>query len=153
MAVGVGGTRRGRPVTGSYSLEQTDISLQHQTIQINVARACHSAFTDAIAAKTGWFFSPFGKRLVVFEDRRELLLHDGASLVTFRASATPGEFGAMASRLYQRMKKCKGIKEGKVAAEDLRRITLWLDCNCNFFGAYHNEEAQARGEVVRPELE
>jgi cytochrome c553 len=66
---------------------------------------------------------------------------------------TPGEFGAMASKLYQRMQKCKGIKEGKVPADDIRRITLWLDTNCNFFGAYHDEAAQARGELVRPELE
>ena len=51
------------------------------------------------------------------------------------------------------MQKCKGIQEGKVPPEDLRRITLWLDTNCNFFGAYHDEEAQARGERVLPELE
>jgi hypothetical protein len=66
---------------------------------------------------------------------------------------TPGEFGAMASKLYERMQKCKGIKEGKVPTEDIRRITLWLDTNCNFFGAYHDEEAQARGELVLPELQ
>jgi hypothetical protein len=32
----------------------------------------------------------------------------------------------------------------------MRRITLWLDCNSNFYGAYTDLEQQARGEVVRP---
>jgi len=34
----------------------------------------------------------------------------------------------------------------------LHRITLWLDCNSEFLGAYENAPAQARGEVVHPEL-
>ena len=29
-------------------------------------------------------------------------------------------------------------------AEDRHRITLWLDCNSEFFGAYENTQAQAR---------
>jgi hypothetical protein len=37
--------------------------------------------------------------------------------------------------------------------EDLHRIALWLDSNSDFFGAYENTEAQARGEIVRPAVE
>jgi len=37
--------------------------------------------------------------------------------------------------------------------DDLHRLVLWLDSNCNFFGAYHELEKQARGEVVRPSIE
>ena len=46
-----------------------------------------------------------------------------------------------------------GQKRGKVSAEDLRRITLWLDCNSDFFGSYRNTREQARGEIVQPSLE
>jgi len=40
----------------------------------------------------------------------------------------------------------------KLSSEDRRRITLWLDCNSEFYGSYENTQAQARGEVVRPTL-
>jgi hypothetical protein len=32
----------------------------------------------------------------------------------------------------------------------MRRITLWLDCNSNFYGAYHDLDKQARGEAIMP---
>jgi hypothetical protein len=59
--------------------------------------------------------------------------------------------GAKGSKLF-------GLLEGghydvKLSAEDLRRITLWLDCGSDFYGDYHDLEAQARGESVRPALE
>jgi hypothetical protein len=63
----------------------------------------------------------------------------------------PGQFGAKASRLYAILQK--GHYEVKLLPEDLHRITLWLDCSSDFFGAYENTEAQARGEIVRPTLE
>lgn len=34
----------------------------------------------------------------------------------------------------------------------MRRQALWLDCNSNFYGAYHDPAAQARGGVVLPRL-
>jgi len=34
--------------------------------------------------------------------------------------------------------------------EELRRVTLWLDCNSNEIGAYRDAEAQRRGEIVWP---
>jgi hypothetical protein len=64
---------------------------------------------------------------------------------------TPGQFGARASKLYAMLNK--GHHELKLSAADLHRITLWLDCNSDFFGSYEDVEAQCRGEVVRPSLE
>ena len=64
---------------------------------------------------------------------------------------TPGQFGALASRLYQML--AKGHHDLKPPADELYRITLWLDCNSNFFGAYRETERQAQGEVVLPEVE
>jgi hypothetical protein len=63
----------------------------------------------------------------------------------------PGRFGARASRLYAILQK--GHYDVKLPPEDLHRITLWLDCSSDFFGAYEHTEAQARGEIVRPSLE
>ena len=43
----------------------------------------------------------------------------------------------------------------KLPAEDLHRLTLWLDLCSIFYGVYEKAggEAQLRGEVVRPTLE
>jgi hypothetical protein len=64
---------------------------------------------------------------------------------------TPGKFGARASRLFAILEK--GHYDVKLSPEDLHRITLWLDCNSDFFGSYENTDAQARGEIVQPTLE
>ena len=64
---------------------------------------------------------------------------------------TPGEFGATASKLYQMLRA--GHHDLKLTPADLRRITLWLDCNSNFYGAYHDLENQLRGEEVLPTIE
>jgi len=64
---------------------------------------------------------------------------------------TPGSFGARASRLYQMLQK--GHHKVKLPPEDLRRITLWLDCNSLFFGAYHDLDKQIAGQSIRPPLE
>ena len=62
-----------------------------------------------------------------------------------------GQFGARAAGLLKYLDESHyGVK---LPAEDRHRITLWLDCNSEFFGSYENTEAQARGEVVRPTLE
>jgi hypothetical protein len=63
----------------------------------------------------------------------------------------PGRFGARASTLFNILEK--GHYGVELSTEDSHRITLWLDCNSDFFGSYENTEAQARGEVVRPTLE
>ena len=63
----------------------------------------------------------------------------------------PGHFGARASKLYQML--AKGHHDLKLSKEDLHRITLWLECNSDFFGAYKHTQEQAEGKVVRPSLE
>ncbi len=57
----------------------------------------------------------------------------------------------MASPLYQMLRK--GHNGLKLPPQDLHRITVWLDCNTNFYGAYHDLEKQARGQSVTPALE
>ena len=66
---------------------------------------------------------------------------------------TPGAFGARASKLYEML--TAGHHDLHLPADDLRRITLWLDCCSMFYGVYEAEpgRAQLQGEVARPTLE
>lgn len=71
------------------------------------------------------------------------------ALETNRTSySTPGEVGARASALLHLLEE--GHHEVQLPEEELRRITLWLDCNSLFYGSYHEVERQARGEPVMP---
>jgi hypothetical protein len=70
--------------------------------------------------------------------------------VNKRSYSLPGKLGARASKLYALLQK--GHYKVKLPKEDLRRITLWLDANSVFYGAYRNLEAQSAGELVKPEL-
>ncbi|MHB1036862.1 MAG: HzsA-related protein [Pirellulales bacterium] len=64
---------------------------------------------------------------------------------------TPGQFGAKASKLLKYLgPEHYGVR---MSDEDFHRVTLWLDCNSEFFGSYENTRAQARGEVVWPTLD
>ncbi|MGB2823461.1 MAG: hypothetical protein WBF17_20945, partial [Phycisphaerae bacterium] len=65
--------------------------------------------------------------------------------------SVPGKSGAMASKLLAYMdERHHGVK---LTDEEFHRLTLWLDCNSEFLGAYENTDAQARGEIVHPSLE
>lgn len=66
------------------------------------------------------------------------------------SETTPGEFGARASKLYELLKS--GHHGVKLPSDSLRRLTLWLDCNSVFYGAYHDLDRQRAGEKVVPEL-
>jgi len=66
------------------------------------------------------------------------------------AVTVPGKFGAKASKLYAMLKK--GHHDVKLSKQEMHRITLWLECNSDFFGAYENTKAQAEGRIVTPTL-
>ena len=70
-----------------------------------------------------------------------------------RHRTTPGQFGAKAAKLYAMLEQ--GHHSVRLSAEDLHRITLWLDSASIFYGVYEKEggEAQLRGEIVYPTLE
>jgi hypothetical protein len=63
----------------------------------------------------------------------------------------PGQFGARASKLLDYLdERHYGVE---LPPDDLRRITLWLDCNSEFYGSYHDTAQQALGQVVLPRLD
>lgn len=63
----------------------------------------------------------------------------------------PGTIGARASKLLAHLES--GHQGVTLTEEELRRISVWIDGNSVFYGAYHNTVAQARGEKVMPHLE
>ncbi len=63
----------------------------------------------------------------------------------------PGAFGARAAPLMDYLREAHyGVS---LPQEDFHRVTLWLDCNSEFLGAYEDAPAQARGETVWPSLD
>jgi hypothetical protein len=117
--------------------------------------ACHRQkkaldLTGAIAGKNGWtrsysnLASRYGFFFHVSNGSINTGVHGGSRTI-------PGQFGAAASGLLRYLDaNHHGVK---LSDEDFHRLTLWLDCNSEFFGAYENTAAQARGEIVRPSLE
>jgi len=79
--------------------------------------------------------------------------HGGNGSITRNGTSfsVAGQVGARASKLYPLLEK--GHYDVNLSAEDRRRITLWLDCNSTFYGAYHDTEEQARGVRVVSSLE
>ncbi|MBI5683652.1 MAG: hypothetical protein HZC54_01095 [Verrucomicrobia bacterium] len=65
-----------------------------------------------------------------------------------RQYSIPGQVGARASKLYPML--AKGHHGVKLTPEEMHRIVLWLDCNSNFYAAYHDTAKQARGEIIPP---
>jgi hypothetical protein len=65
----------------------------------------------------------------------------------------PGKFGARTSKLYSLLSK--GHHDVKLAANEMRRITLWLDSMSPFYGVYDAEgqQKELRGEYAKPPLE
>ena len=76
--------------------------------------------------------------------------YDGGGSFT-ESKTYPGKFGAMGSKLYPMLKKGHG--KVKLTPEEMRCLTLWLDCNSDFYGTYENLEEQQKGEIIHPILE
>ncbi len=91
----------------------------------------------SLAAKYGFYFH-------VTNGSIKTGVHGGTRTI-------PGRFGAQGSKLFQMLDK--GHNKVKLSPQELYRITLWLDCNSEFYGAYYDTARQARGEVVTPDLE
>jgi hypothetical protein len=69
----------------------------------------------------------------------------------------PGMVGAhvspMGKALLEKSVHQQAIKDGTISKDDVTRVMLWLDMNSNELGAYENEEAQRRGEIVWPGID
>ena len=68
-----------------------------------------------------------------------------------RSWSVPGQEGFVVSKLYDKLVK-NSHHDVKLTKDELRRISTWVDCNSNFYGAYIDTEQQAKGEIVQPLL-
>jgi len=62
----------------------------------------------------------------------------------------PGQIGARRSKLYQML--VKGHHDLHLSPQDMHRLTLWMDCNSDFYGSYQNLDEQKLTKVVWPGL-
>ncbi len=62
-----------------------------------------------------------------------------------------GQVGAQGSKLLPLLEQ--GHYDINLSPGELYRITLWLDLNSNFYGVYHDLQAQAQGQLIPPILE
>ncbi|MBQ9874678.1 MAG: NPCBM/NEW2 domain-containing protein [Thermoguttaceae bacterium] len=80
--------------------------------------------------------------------------HHGGAWNSFTPAKTmPGQFGANRSPLWKLLSD--GHYDVQLSPEEKRSLALWMDNNCDFFGAYEMDslQAQRHGEVVVPTLE
>ena len=116
---------------------------------------CHRAekvldLSGAIEGKNGWTRSynnlaeTYGFYFHVGNGSINKGVHGGSRTIA-------GKFGAKASALMPYLSE----KHYNVtlSEEDLHRITLWLDCNSEFYGSYENTAAQSKGLIVHPTLD
>ena len=80
--------------------------------------------------------------------RPYVAFYDSASWV--EPYTIPGRFGARASKLYQLLSK--GHHDVKLTPDEWRRLGIWLDSNCLFYGHEKDLLAQASGKVVQASL-
>ena len=116
---------------------------------------CHEKEPTAIDLRKGdWKKNP-DYRYTSYDNLREYAFFFGSVRNKYDPwtvpRTIPGRFGARASKLYQTLRE--GHHDVKLSKEDMYRITLWLDCNSDFFGSYENTEAQAKADSVQPTLE
>ncbi|MBW8016699.1 MAG: hypothetical protein FVQ82_10965 [Planctomycetes bacterium] len=76
---------------------------------------------------------------------------NGAIRQNKRSYSIPGQEGFRVSGLYK-MLVANDHYGVKLTKDQLRRISAWVDCNSNFYGAYYDKEKQAAGEIVKPLL-
>jgi hypothetical protein len=113
---------------------------------------CHSRentldLTGVIEGSNGWtrsYNNLAGKYGFYFHTSKGSIKRDGSRTVA-------GQFGARASELLKFLDEQH--YDVKLSEDDFHRLTLWLDCNSEFYGSYENILAQARGEIVMPTLD
>jgi len=117
--------------------------------------SCHSRekaldLTGVVEGKNGWTrsYNNLAERYGFYFHVRNGSINTGAH---GGSRTLAGQFGARAAGLFRFMdEEHYGVK---LSQEDFHRLTLWLDCNSEFYGSYENTVAQAQGQIVQPTLD
>lgn len=136
-----------RGPVGSYPIQ---FPLLVQPVLDNKCVDCH--VKEKAPGLSGIVFDETTGRSQAFETLKDFAWGmaggNGAIVQNGRSYSVPGQDGARVSKLYEILKK--GHFQVELTPEEWERIITWLDCNSNYYGAYHNEEAQTKGVVVKP---
>lgn len=95
------------------------------------------------------FFMPFWSN----NGKEGAAVYVNGEMMSSGSRTMPGRFGARESLLYKGGYLNSSHYKVSLTADEMRRITLWLDMNANELGAYTRAEEQRRGEIVWPELD
>jgi len=129
-----------RLVQGVLDRHCVECHRQRRAIDLSGAAGGAHGWTrsyENLAAKYGFYFT-------VGNGTINAGVHGGSR-------TTPGRFGARAAPLLPYLdERHYGVR---LSNEEFHRVTLWLDCNSEFYGAYHDTPAQAQGAVVMPQLD
>lgn len=117
--------------------------------------SCH-AEPESVAAGapnlSGQLTGPHGWSAAFTALKPHAWAHNGGNGIIFKegSRSQAGKIGARASRLLPYLEPAH--HEVRLTPEEIRRVTLWLDCNSNFYGAYHDLQAQGEGQNIAPEV-
>lgn len=129
-----------RLVQGVLDRRCVECHRQRKAIDLSGAPGGEHGWTrsyENLAAKYGFYFT-------VGNGTINSGVHGGSR-------TTPGHFGARAAPLLPYLdERHYGVR---LSDEEFHRLTLWLDCNSEFYGAYHDTQTQARGVMVAPQLD
>jgi hypothetical protein len=121
-------------------LDRHCVSCHEQKDAVKLSGNPAGAFTQSyvnLAGKYGFYFN-------VGNGSIRQKVHGGSRTVA-------GGFGARAAKLLEYLEpNHHGVN---LTPDEYHRVTLWLDCNSEFLGAYEQVEAQQRGHGVNPSLE
>jgi len=138
-----------RDVEGSWPLTFT--RLVQPVIDKNCA-ACHQAEEDAPTfsrdpGKYGWSQAYHTLAPLAWAK------HGGNGWLSKNETSysVAGQVGAQGSKLLPLLEQ--EHYDVALSPEEMYRITLWLDLNSNFYGVYHDLQAQAQGRLIPPILE
>ncbi len=116
---------------------------------------CHTRrnaidLTGIIEGPHGWTrsYTNLASKYGFYFDVTNGSIHSG---VHGGARTIPGRFGARAAKLLSYLDK--NHYDVNLSEDDFHRLTLWLDCNSEFYGAYEQPAAQSQGIVVRPSID
>ena len=115
--------------------------------------SCHAKPDSAAAGASdlsGKLTGPHGWSAAFASLQRYAWAWNGGNGIIFQegSRSEAGKIGARASRLLPYLEASHhGVR---LDPDAMRRLTLWLDCNSNFYGAYHDLQAQGEGRRVAP---
>ena len=125
-----------QPVLDKHCVSCHNEKAPELSLRADIKKSVANGWSEAMNTLGGYAWARHGGNFGLLRNKRSYSL--------------PMEEGARVSKLYKMLEE--GHNGVKLSPEEMRRITLWIDCNSNFFGTYKQIEKQANGEIVMPEL-